>query len=182
MKNLNNYIFEKLTINKDTEVKLDIKDINKQYKAGDICLEINYLKYDENDLPKIFVDVIKLIKVGKVNIIFKPLTKFYDDWGETELSLKNNDYRKSDNFRYTNTSGRGGSVMIIPMDKSLNIFNKIRNDKSLNFYKLLFTDYDENEEVKIYKRKFDTNGYSDGFEEMDEKSYDLIENKLKEGK
>lgn len=178
MKTLDNYIIEKLKLNKNTVEELDIPSIMSQYKVGDICLDI-IMYIDKKTPQKILLNLCKITKVDGDVLAAKGIKINKNDGDDLIIRLTVNQYHKSKNFKYVNTAGKGGATLVLPHDESLKILNEIKANKELNFYKLVYTDYNEWEETPIMERQYNSKGYYTGVSKISDETLKIIEDKLK---
>lgn len=140
------YILEKLTINKYTEVKEKvIKNLTDLYEVGDICLYLleSGTKYTE----KIKIEVIKIVNVSKTLIKFEYLTHLnLANYYKTDyIKINRTDVSKIDKYNYAYHSGNGYTKVIIPSDQSLDILNEIKKENmEFDFYTHLWKDKSNN--------------------------------------
>ena len=188
MKEIKEYIVEKLTIDKHIKVrKKDITVLSEKYQKGDICLYVKTTGYRSQE--RILIDVVEILQVQKTQIRFKFLSKICLNYGSAFLKMGNNDVKIQTNMcspRYMSSSGGATSTMIIPDNLSLEVLEKIRkNNNSLDFYGELWYGIGGKQEdkpsnrVPIMQRKVESpSGFSD-YEKISEENLDKIEEILK---
>lgn len=130
MKNLNNYIIEKLRLNK--HIGTD------QYKVGDRCLVLSITNWKSKSfLPSdnkilIHLDVMKIKGVNDNELYYKYLSSYYH---KDDIIAKGK-FKFDDRFYYNDIDGISLEI-ILPMDEGIEVLEEIENNKEFELLKLL---------------------------------------------
>lgn len=141
MKDLNNYILEKLTINKDIEIEKSLKDL---YSIGDRCLVlIHYTQDKKSSHPGfILIDAVEIKKMLKESFECIYLTHFSNRDTEEKLFFKHTYYQEKD-FKFLRSYTRPGlkNMVLIPENECEKLLEYIEKNKRVCFYDLLRNNY-----------------------------------------
>ena len=138
MKTINNYILEKLKINKNTEIE---ETIFSKYSVGDLCLFIVEVA-DVSNGPDTFilVDVVKIISESQKNFTIKFLTHYgvKDNKDKFHFSKETKQDEKNNFIVYRISNKRCGTL--IPKQYADDIINALINGKNypkLDFWRIV---------------------------------------------
>lgn len=147
MININQYILEKLHLNKDIEVKeRSVKHLSELYNIGDVCLLMRHRGSDKQE--RVTMDAIKIKERSKTKLRYAYLTNTASTTEEGYIDF--NRYIISDvktykcAFNGTTTT----AIAIVPYDQSIDVIKEIEdnNMKLKNFDNI----YSNDNSKKIY--------------------------------
>jgi len=179
MKQINNYIIEKLHLNKYIKVKDKIiKNLTDLYEVGDICLYLcdSGTRYTE----KIKIEVIKITNVSKTLIKFEYLTNLnLVTYSKTDyIKINRTDISKIDKYNYAYHSGNGYTKVIIPDEECLNILEEIKEEKmEFDLYSHLLKNSTKDRNTPVVKLKDGASKFDpkyDDYEKLDEDTLNKI--------
>ena len=126
MKTLNNYIIEKLRINKNT-------DLGDKYNEGDTCLMISYIGAGDTHIS---LDIMKILKIDGDKLYYDFKTSFAHVMGR-KPGPESNIIKDKSEYWYSGDT-RLLIEMIIPHYESLDVINEIeKNGNKYKFFKKL---------------------------------------------
>lgn len=147
MININQYILEKLYLNKDIKVKeRSVKHLSKLYNIGDICLLMRHRGSDKQE--RVTMDAIKIEKKSKTELKYTCLTNTATtvEYGYIDF----NKYIVSDvkTYKCAFNSTTTTTIAIVPYDQSIDVIREIENNnmKLKNFDNI----YSNDNSKKVY--------------------------------
>lgn len=129
MRDINNFIIEKLRINKDSKLEKIEKKINiitDLYEVGDKCLLITNRSINRGE--KIYIDVVQIIEKSKTILRYKYLTNINDDFSSHYLKMGNIDAKDIKNNKCAMYSELSSVKIIIPSDDCEKVIDELENN------------------------------------------------------
>ena len=128
MKNLNNYILEKLRINKDLKQ-------GDRYKIGDKCLMVSLLTSRKQGEYHLSLDILRIVKITEDTLYYEFLTGFnhamnLDKPAECKIEKNKGKYWNSHIFDCM-------CEVFIPHEESLEIIEKIDKNREFQLFREL---------------------------------------------
>ena len=140
MKDFSQYIFEKLKINKDTEIEQNLLDL---YSVGDRCLLLTYISKGKSSHPSfVLVDAVKIKKILKESFECEYLTHFSTAKEEEKIFFKYT-YSQEKDYKFLRSYSRPGlrPIVLIPEKECDKLLEYIEYKKYISFYGLLRNTY-----------------------------------------
>ena len=129
MRDINNFIIEKLRINKDSKpekIEKNINIITDLYEVGDKCLLLTNKGIGRGE--KIYIDVVQIIQKSKTILRYKYLTNINDDFSSHFLKMGNIDAKDIKNNKCAMCSELSAVKIIIPSDDCEKVIDELENN------------------------------------------------------
>ena len=126
MRDINNFIIEKLRINKDSKLEKKINIIADLYEVGDKCLLITNKGIGRGE--KIYIDVVQIIEKSKTILRYKYLTNINDNFSTHYLKMGNTDAKDIKNNKCAIYSELSTVKIIIPSDDCEKVIDELENN------------------------------------------------------